>query len=250
MNLGMASMAFRWLNAEQIIDFASDFNMNVIEWSACHIPVGELIKAENVFYLCKEAGLVISAYNSDYCVPLETTHVQPFDEILHTAQSLGTDCVRIKAGNISSEKADDVMLYNFMEETLKLAKAAEEKGITISFPFCANTLFDNYNSAMALLERIDAKNIYIDWRPNQTTSMIYNIYELKMMIRYIKNVHVFYQNTLGENLPLVEGRDGWQQYLKILRFKPDRALLLESVPNDSPEEMARYFALLKELAQG
>lgn len=249
MKLGMASVAFRQLTAEQMISFATDIHMDIIEWNFCHVPTGEEKRANEISRLCQQEGLEVSAYHSDACVSSNATKQASFEAVLATAQSLGTNCLRIRAGEISSEKAEEDALRYFTEHAEQLAQEAEECGMEICFPFCENSLFDNYNVVIALLERMNAKNVFVDWRPNRTTSMIYNIYELKMMLRYIKNVHVFYQNTLGESLPLVEGRDGWQQYIKILRSKPERALLLESVQNDSPEEMKRDFELLKELTQ-
>lgn len=249
MKLGMASEAFRQMTAEEIVRLADELHMEVVEWSACHLPAGEEKRAKELLRLCRERGLAVSAYSTEACVPTKKAEGFVFEKILNTAQSLETDCIRIRAGEMASEKAEDDALAYFSEETEMLAQEARQRGMNLCFRFCEKSLFDNYNSAIALLERIRAKNVFIDWRPNQTTSMIYNIYELKMMLRYVKNVHVFYQNTLGESLPLVEGRDGWQQYIKILRPQSERALLLESVPNDSPEEMKRDFALLKELVQ-
>lgn len=249
MKLGLVSAALKQLPAEAVVAYAAENGMDAIEWSNCHLAAGDIAKAEALSKACKAANLSVAAYGAAYCIAADETSNEKFTDVLHTAQALGTDNVRIAAGNIPSDKADEAFLQFFFNRTAELSELAAQSGITLSFVFCSNTLFDNYNSARALLERVGKSNLCIDWRPNQTTSMIYNIYELKMLLRYIKNVHVFYRSTLGENLPLVEGMDGWRQYIKILRSDDSRALLLESAPHDSPEEMRRDFALLKQLAQ-
>ncbi len=249
MKLGMVSGTFGHLKAEDVIDIAVKNGMDAVEWSAeSHVPVGNFEKAEHICRLCEKAGLFISAYGSCYCVGNNSNPEKAFALVLETAKKLGTKNIKVLAGNISSEKADDTVLKSFLDEARLIADISQTNGLKLSFEYKPNTLLDNYISANGLLDRLARDNIYLNWQPNQTTSMIYNIYELKMLLRHINDVYVFYQSAFGKYLPLIEGKDGWQQYLKILKENSNRTLLLEFMPEDNFDLLKEDFALLKQLA--
>lgn len=251
MRLGLVSTTFRQFEAEDIIKIAKRLGIDAIEWSADrHIAVGDYRRAEQVKELCCDANVAIAAYGSLYHVGVNDSPAESFAVVLQTARRLAADSIRVWAGGKPSDKAGDEDLVRFLHEARLIADMAGEDGITLSFEYHPNTLFDNYISVNGLLDKIARSNVRLNWQPNQTTSMIYNIYELKMLLRHIQNVHVFYRSALNECLPLIEGKDSWQQYIKILKANDDRVLLLEHIPGGGQEALERDFTLLRELEAG
>lgn len=251
MRLGLVSTTFRQLEAEDIIKFAKKMKIDAIEWSADkHVTAGDLRRAEQVRELCCDADVAIAAYGSLYHVGATDSPAASFAAVLQTAKALSAGNIRVWAGVKPSDKAGDEDLMRFLHEARLIADMAGEEGMTLSFEYHPNTLFDNYIIVNGLLDKMARSNVRLNWQPNQTTSMIYNIYELKMLLRHIQNVHVFYRSALNECLPLIEGKDSWQQYIKILKTNDDRVLLLEHIPGGGQEALENDFTLLRELAAG
>ncbi len=248
MKLGLVSATFRQLTAEQIIDIAAKNAMQAIEWSADkHVVAGDLDKACKVKELCDKNNLDIVTYGSYFKVGESLEPEKEFGAVVATAKQLGVHNIRVWAGSVASSKADDVCLKKFLEQARIAADMAAQQGMQISFEYHLNTLMDNYISVIGLFGTFKRDNIYLNWQPNQTSSLIYNVYELKMLLPYISNVHVFYRSPSNECEQLIEGKDDWAQYIKVLAGK-ERAFLLEFVKDNSVQVMETDYALLKEIA--
>lgn len=247
MHRGIVSATFRNLLPEEVIKIALDNGLDCIEWSGDrHVPIRNIPNALHVKRLSDEAGLKIVTYGSYFRV-CETENLQEeFADTLETALALGTDNIRIWAGTLPSEAADDEYFARFITETEIIADMAKKENVKLSFEYHKNTLTDNFMVSMDLIDALNKDNVFINWQPNQTTSILFNLYELRMLIKYILNVHVFYRNTQGECRPLIEGTDDWRQYCNILKNK-DRAMLMEFVADDDVDQFKKDCDTFKSL---
>jgi hypothetical protein len=105
-----------------------------------------------------------------------------------------------------------------------------------------NTFTENPDDSVSLMKSVNSPSFRMYWQPFQWQSTDENIANAKKIAPFAEHIHVF--NWVGDKkLPLVEGVEKWQEYLK--EFRTPRTLLLEFMPNGTLEELKKEAATLK-----
>lgn len=210
MVLGLTSVTFLELTVDMILRLAHDNKLKVIEWSERHIRHGQLEEAQKLQKLSKEVGLTIAAYSPNFNVSADSD--AEFIKILETAKALGTDTLSLVVYTEKDEDPEDALLH-LVSRVRYLAGLAEKQGINLCFSYRRGTILEDYIRTTQFMELVDRKNVSVSWQPNRTSSLIYNIFELKML-------------AASRYTPIIEGKDEWQQYLKVLKTTGRNGTLL------------------------
>ena len=120
-----------------------------------------------------------------------------------------------------------------MAITKTLCNQAKKFGITLSIECHFATLSDDYHDTLRFLDEVGCDNLKLNWQPNHAKSFEYNLEALKALRPYVTNVHVFNWNEKAEKFPLIEGREAWNEYFKILNDENsgERVCYLEFMPD-------------------
>lgn len=245
MKTGLCSITFRQLSYLEIIEIAVKAQLDGIEWgSDYHVIPGDFDQAKQVSEATVKAGLKVASYGTYYRVGEENDF--DFETILKTAQVLNTPIIRVWAGRKGSDQADEIQWQKVVNDAQRIADLATQYQCSIHFEYHGKTLTDTVTSAMQLMTKINRSNVYLYWQPAVDLSVSQRIEELKMVLPYISNVHVFNWKHI-ERLPLALGVQDWQNYLTVLANKPNRYYLLEFVLDDSIEQFYQDAQVLNQL---
>ncbi len=219
--LGLAAVTFLGQVADALIDKAQKDGLCALEWSYLQIPAGADEEAARVCQKAKEAGIVSVSYRTDFSVCKQ--EAAEFLSVLETAEALGTDTVVLEVKLNLTEAEISEAIICFANKTKALAKMAAEKNMKICLAYRQEVVFDDYIRVKQLMETVDSENVFLNWQPKLTSSLIYNIYELKMLLKYVQNVYI----ACAKPEVLIESKDEWQQYMMVLTDKEGRALLFK-----------------------
>ena len=246
MQTGLVSVTFRQLSPAEIVKLVSEAGLDCVEWGGdIHCPPGDPDKARDVRRLTKDAGLSVVSYGSYYYAGEENNC--EVASLIETADALGTDNIRIWAGKKGSDVAEPEYRANLVADTVKLAKMAAVKGITISFEYHCNTLTDCGESTVRLLSEINMPNVCTYWQVHGNIPFDENIRDIKKLVemKKLKNLHIFSYNG-NDRTDLTYTAKEWAEYIKAAApAKP--ALLMEFVKGNDPAQFIRDAATLKTL---
>lgn len=245
--IGLCSVTFRERQPEEVIKMAQKAGLDCIEWeSKQHVPSNDLSHASKVRKLTLDAGLKISSYGTYYQVGSKNE----FEPIVDTAEVLGTKMIRVWAGNKGSEELDDEWFNKVVDDTHRIAKMAEEKGLSISFEYHSGTLTDTPESAHQLMDKIKADNVFLYWQPAETLSIEERLESLELLGKWLSNIHVFNWQDYHNRFTLNEGKEEWIKYLSVIKDKSPNEphLLLEFVKENSPQQLLDDAETLKEIS--
>lgn len=244
MLLGLAAAAFPELSADAVIELACENGLEILEWNDAHVPAGNLKEAERIRLLVEEKGLRTISYAARFSVLTEAA--ESFSRVLKTADALGTDTVCLNTGlalsSIDAAEASEQLVLRVKE----LSDMAKKAGMKLCFFYRRDAFFDDYLRVVYLMEEINRDNVFLNWQPKLTSSLIFNIFELKMLLRYVQHVYIYYKDPTARNSLIIEGQDEWQQYMKVLKEKEERAIMFRGC---SKESFADDCVLLKEWLQ-
>jgi len=233
MKRGLVSVTFRNLLSEQIISLVKNAELDCIEWgSDIHVPVGDIENAKNIAKLMAENNLETISYGSYYKVGESVN----FTDVLHTALALNAPNIRVWAGSIDSEDATKEYRQKVVEDAKLISQLAQKKGVTISFEYHGGTLTNTQQSTVQLLNEINSNNIFTYWQPLSNTSHEENLQNIKELteLNKLKNIHVYHWDN-DCKFPLSDGKNLWQEYIKIAKNNIN-AMLLEFVKDNSIEQ--------------
>ncbi len=233
MKRGLVSVTFRNLLPEQIISLVKNAELDCIEWgSDIHVPVGDIENAKNVAKLMAENNLETISYGSYYRVGESVN----FTDVLNTALALDAPNIRVWAGSIDSEDATEEYRKKVVEDAKLISQLAQQKGVTISFEYHGQTLTNTQQSTVQLLNEINSNNTFTYWQPLSNTSYEENLQNIKELIELnkLKNIHVYHWGN-DCKFPLSDGKNLWQEYVKIAKNNIN-AMLLEFVKENSIEQ--------------
>lgn len=224
---GLVSVSFRHLSYDQIIKLAQKAEIAAIEWGGdIHVPHGNYNQAEIVANLTSKAGIETVCYGSYYrvgdCGELK------FDTVLKTAEVLRSPMIRVWAGSKASAETSEEYKKTVFNDTLKIADMAAVKNIKISFECHDFSLTDTQESCIEFFNKVNHKNVYIHWQPYNGQSVNVNLSNLKSLLPWLSNIHIFHWwPTIKNRCLLYEGQKNWLQYLKIFESysKPVYGLL-------------------------
>jgi sugar phosphate isomerase/epimerase len=239
---GLVSVSFRKLSPSIIIDACVRSGLLAIEWGGdIHVPHGDVAIAQKVGNTTRAAGLTVAAYGSYYrCDP---TAEQPnFADVLASAKALGAPLIRVWAGTSASAQASDDDRTRIIEDLRRIGTMAAEQEIQICIEFHANTLTDDPDSALQLIEAVNHPNVKLYWQTSNGKSTDYSAAVLQRLLPHITHLHVFHWNFKAGEIdrrPLAEAVHGWHDFLQIATPTPplQRFLLLEFVRDDSLDQL-------------
>jgi sugar phosphate isomerase/epimerase len=244
---GLVSITFRKLDPTEIIRLVVQAGLKGIEWGGdIHVPHGNLDAARQVGEQTREAGLCVAAYGSYY----RAGHGEPvpFETILETARALEAPVIRVWAGNVGSDKADDTYRRQVADDLRCAAAMAQEVGIRVACEFHAQTLTDTPGSAQALFESVNHPALGSYWQPPVGLSREDCLGGLRTVAPWLSHLHVFtWDRGTAQRLKLSQGNADWRAYLDAAgKIDGDRYAMLEFVREDDPEQFLADAATLRE----
>lgn len=255
MKRGLVSITFRQKSHEELIEIVKKAGLEVIEWGGdVHVPHGDIETAERVGKLTRDAGLEVAAYGSYYNATDKGVLLGPvatFDEILETAVALGTDTIRVWAGN-KNFYSDDPEVPVATEEERKifyerLSEAVEKaaaRGITLATEYHQNTLTNTLEGALDVLENVPGLKTYWQARLDGVTDEVGNI---KALGKNIVNSHIEYRANKVK-LPLADGLELVTDCVNALREYSDaKAGMIEFVVDGKDEQFLEDAEVLKSI---
>lgn len=247
---GLVSITFRKQSIDEVIALAVKNGLAGIEWGGdVHCPHGDTARAAEVGRMTRDAGLAVAAYGAYYRVVESETQGLPFEKVVDSAVALETKIVRIWAGRVTdslSATPDD--WRRVIEETKRLADLAKPAGLILSFEFHSGTLNDRVASTQRLLSEIDRPNVNTLWQPTLCKPANENLEDLRILLPWVSNLHVFHWINGAERRPLAEGEADWKAYLEAAHAAPiDRFALLEFVKDESVDQFEEDAAVLNRL---
>ena len=244
---GLVSVTYRALSPREIIDLCVAAKLDGIEWGGdVHVPPDDLENARNVGQMTREAGLEVAAYGSYY-----RCDGAPFEPILETAIGLGAPLVRVWAGKVDAKEASEENWARVSEDLTRISEIARQMGVEVVSEFHGGTLTATGADARHLMETANAQTL---WQPlrrgcNFDAQIEDNLQELRAIEPYLSNVHVYEwaDEADGKRQRLsLENSAQWPRYVEELkRIGGERWLLLEFVPDDDPNVLAREAAALR-----
>ncbi len=240
--LGMTSVTFRTLSADEILRLCAQSGLQGVEWGGdIHVPAGRADIAANVAAATRAHGLKVLSYGSYHrlCADMD------FAPVLDTACALGVDKIRIWAGDKGSQQADAAHRERAAQELRRICGLARGRGVDICLEYHRNTLTDTCESAQALLRQAGCDNLFTYWQPNPDLPHEQRLHEIRCLLPHIRSVHVFQWSAGNVRQPLSAGEGEWAAYLQALGTAP-RDCILEFVKDDSPEQ---FLADAKTLVQ-
>jgi 3-dehydroshikimate dehydratase len=243
---GLVSVTFRKLKPEEIVELMKRAGLDGIEWGGdIHVPHGDIKQAARVLKLTRDAGLKVASYGSYYKVGEDNDF--DFCQVLDTAKALEAPVIRVWAGKLGSEKAEDKYWDNVVNESQSIAEAAAKENIKVAFEFHGNTLTDTNASALKLLREVNHDNIKSYWQPSLDMRMEERLEGLKEILPWLLHIHTFYWKV-GQRLELESGLSEWQEYMKIIqKAKGNRYAMIEFVKDDSPQQFLEDASALRKL---
>ena len=231
MLLGITSDMLNSLTADEIILLAKKHQLTAVEWNDRHIPIGNIAEAKRIASLAQNAGIKSLGYQPSYN-PMADNSLQ-FEDILQTAVALQTSVITLSPF-LHTEKND---LTDYIEAVQKLADIAATADCEICLSCCADSYLDSYIHIHQFIKQVNRLSVSVNWQPNRTSSLLYNIYELKMLAPYVHHVYIVYSDPSEQHAaPIVEGQDEWQQYLKVLSGNGKALLFKHYLPESFSSE--------------
>jgi sugar phosphate isomerase/epimerase len=183
--------------------------------------------------------LAVCSYGSYYRVGHDDS--PSFEDVLDSALALHAPIVRVWAGRRGAVEADESYRKRVIEDSLRIARLAEQAGLGVAYEYHGNTLTDTNASALRLLQEADHPAISTYWQARDEGDEEAQLEGLRAILPRLSHVHV---NT-GRR-PLAEGANFWQRCLDVVRGTGrDHWALIEFVQGDAPEAFLRDAITLK-----
>lgn len=235
-NCGLVSVTYRQLTPAEVIDACAGAGLSSVEWgSDIHVRETDPENARAVGEATRRAGLYVSSYGT-YCRMGQGTDFTPY---LDAAEALGAPILRLWAGVKGSAATSDEERAACVRDAQTYADMAAERGLKIAFEYHPNTLTDDSDSALRLMQEINRPNARLYWQPDFKKTRDELFRGLALALPYIEVLHVFTWLPSGEKRPLAEGHDFWTEVFRRIPGLSDKKLLLEFVPGNDPAVLPR-----------
>lgn len=237
----MVSVSFRDRSPQEILEAMHRVGLHLIEWgSDVHAPCRDLERLEQLVKLQDRYGIECSSYGTYF--RLGETPLSELADYIRAAKLLGTDILRLWCGSKSGAEMNQEERDLLLTECRKAAAIAKENHVTLCMECHRNTLTQNPEDTVWLMQAVDSPHFQMYWQPFQWQSTEQNIANAKRIAPYAKRIHVFHWKE-DQKLPLLDAVEDWRAYLK--QFSHPLPLLLEFMPNGTLEELADEATALK-----
>jgi len=240
---GLVSITFRKLPPDEIIRLCLETKLQGIEWGGdVHVPHGDLGRAAEVRQRCADAGLQIAAYGSYYY----TGHSDNFESVLETARELSAPLIRVWAGKIDAQDADEKYFRDIVHESRRIGELAQAANIKLSYEFHGKTLNNSAAASKVLFDAIAHPAWQTLWQP-LAIEPLPQTESLKAVLPRLANLHVYHWENYRHRFALANGAGDWQKYFSLVDDAIPRWALLEFVRNDDPNALREDAAVLRQL---
>lgn len=237
---GLVSATFKDRSVEEVIALAVKAGLKAIEWSeGHHVPVDNILEAGRIGALTAISGLKTAEYGSYYKLGMG----MDIEPRLHAAQALGTNIVRIWAGEKASSAVSAAERKEMIDEARMIADKAAESGLTIVLEWHKNTLTDTNDSGLDFIDEVCRDNFRTLWQPSMLMDVPERVRGIQMLGDRIINLHVFYWDSTGRR-PLSEGQTDWKSYSEALPEDWEGYALLEFVKDNTTEQFVEDASVL------
>jgi len=204
------------------------------------VPPGDRKNAEIIRDLTLHANLCVSSYGSYYRVAGGVkNNPHPFSSVLQSALDLGAPVIRVWAGVKSSVEATEEDFQSVILESRELARRAGDVGVKIAFELHGGTLTEEIEAATRLLEATHDAGVLIYWQKVVGACPERQKVNLRHLLPYVANIHVFQWFPNTERHLLREGIDEWSAYFSLLQQSgKEHWALLEFVRDDAIESFS------------
>ena len=256
MKIALCTIAFRDRPFEAVLDLAVRAGFDGVEpWGKPdHMP--GVYDADYVRWASaaiRKRGLAVSQYGS-YANPTSGAFAQEMEDALKIARDLGTDKIRIWAGQNGSAEAAEGEWETAISGFRTFSDRAGEQGATLAVEMHDGYLSDTARSCLRLLEGVDRPNFQLNFQPMYTHDPGRVLEELGKVAGHVTTVHA--QNyteagSSGRSL-IAEGFVDYAAVVAKLREAGfDGYLEVEFVREENPEEALRADAkFLRSLCEG
>lgn len=245
---GLVSVTFRGLTTDQIIESCKNNSLENIEWGGdVHVPHGNTDVASAVGKTTKDAGLNVCEYGSYY--EIGKSYPNDIKGVVDCARKLGTDTVRVWAYVKNYTDCTPEEYANAVIDAKRICDYAPE--MTFCLECHNNTLTEDYHDALRYLKDVDRPNFKMFWQPNQFRTFEYNVEACKVLLPYVRAVHVFSWESKDRDViffPLDHHTDRWKKYIEILKEAPvdELPMMLEFMHDGKPESLPETAKILLE----
>lgn len=247
---GLVSITFRNKVPEEIIRAVSENGLDCIEWGAdIHCKPKDRQNAENIRAMTEKAGIRNISYGSYLYCGTDAFSPENLSEVSSAADILDAPNIRVWAGNTASSVCDGSLRKRTVCDIRKCCDVAKQTGKTVSLEFHPNTLTDDADSAVRLIDEVERDNLRLYFQPNYKWSEDHNIEAFEKVFPFLLNVHVFSWNgEITERYPLIHSRNMFR-YIAGRLSADDRehCMLLEFVFEDDINQLYADSRTLKEI---
>ena len=233
--LGICSVTLRHLSPAAVIDVTGTAGLSCIEWGAdLHAPPADAHRLVEVRELTQAAGLTVASYGSYWRAG--SSPAADFSSLVTAAGTLGAPRIRVWAGEIGTEHADQATWDGVVGALREACVVARDSAIELALEFHPNTLTDSVESTLELLQRVGDESLRTYWQPRLDEEADPSVAGLRRLLPFLAGVHVFSWWPGANRLRLSERSDLWSAVTELLVQESEPCdLLLEFVPGDDLE---------------
>lgn len=245
LKLGLTSVTFRELGADDIIQYCKKCGLSSIEWGGdIHVLPGDIKTAESLKAETNNAGVCVSSYGSYFRLGKN----DDISKYIETAKALGANIIRIWSGSKASNLITETEYSVLLEETKSVCRATREENIQIAFEYHNDTFTDSKASALRLIGDASCENLGMYFQYDPWISYKENEDTLKAFLPYLKMVHVFYLDSNWQRYSIKDGEKIWRSFIKILHENnADVYLLFEFLKNPNLHGLKEETEIMKKL---
>jgi 3-dehydroshikimate dehydratase len=241
---GICSVTLRSHSIDEVVALAVEAGLAGIEWGA-DVHVVDAASADHARLACAAAGLKVLSLGSYY----RAGDFGDFDGVVSLAVRVGAPRVRIWAGTLEPDDADQQLWEEVVADTRRIAATAAEHGLQLAFEYHGGTLTSTLQSTVELIDRVGLPNVGTYWQPAVGLSDEEALDSLHQLIGHVAGVHCFSWWPGTDRLPLEGRKELWQAVSRVLReHGRGMDLMLEFVAGDLPDNVVRDAGFLHGIA--
>ena len=247
MRIALCSIAFRERLLEFSLDLACEAGLDGVEIWGREPHISEEFDSNRVAAAQKmvaDRGLEVAVFGSYLRLGAVETESMTLRDVLQIAAGLDVELVRVWAGDIGSDQADDGLWERTVTECREAACAAEKMGMRLAAEMHTNTLADTAASARRLVEEVGRGNFGLNYQPLPSLDDD-ALKRLKRVLPYVFHLHAQNYAALNgdperiERAGLADGVIDYVPLMDILREHDyDGYLAVEFSPSNVEDKRA------------